>query len=172
MNRVWNQYFGHGIVSTVSDFGKMGEKPTNPELLDYLADQFVKDGWSPKKLHRAILLSHVYRQSSDYREDANQADPENKLLEVFPVVRLDAEQIRDSALAAAGKLDTDTVGGPSVFPPVPQGYQPQATRGRCLKILRILTAAACMFSLAVVFPIRCSRASIWPRRKKYTASAT
>lgn len=121
VNRAWAQYFGRGVVSTVSDFGKMGDKPTNPELLDYLADEFAKEGWSPKKLHRAILLSHVYQQSSDYREDAKQADPENKLLAVFPIVRLDAEEIRDSALQAAGKLDTDTVGGPSVFPPAPKG---------------------------------------------------
>jgi hypothetical protein len=121
VNRVWAQYFGHGIVETVSDFGKAGAKPTNPELLDYLADNFVKDGWDVKKLHRQILLSNVYRESSDYREDAYKADPENKLLAVFPRVRMEAEEIRDSLLAAAGKLDDDTVGGPSVFPPVPKG---------------------------------------------------
>ena len=69
VNRVWNEYFGKGIIGTVSDFGKAGDKPTNPELLDYLADNFVKEGWSVKKLHRQILLSSVYRQSSDYRED-------------------------------------------------------------------------------------------------------
>jgi hypothetical protein len=77
-----------------------------------------------KKLHREILLSSVYRESSDFREDANQADPENKLLAVFPRQRLEAEEIRDSVLAAAGKLDDDTVGGPSVFPPVPKGLNP------------------------------------------------
>ncbi|MGD0132927.1 MAG: DUF1549 and DUF1553 domain-containing protein [Bryobacteraceae bacterium] len=121
VNRVWAQYFGHGIVETVSDFGKAGAKPTNPELLDYLADNFVKDGWDIKKLHRQILLSNVYRESSDYREDAYKADPENKLLAVFPRVRMEAEEIRDSLLEASGKLDDDTVGGPSVFPPVPKG---------------------------------------------------
>jgi hypothetical protein len=121
VNRVWAQYFGHGIVETVCDFGKAGAKPTNPELLDYLADDFVKQGWSVKKLHREILLSSVYRQSSDYQEDAYKADPENKLLAVFPRVRMEAEEIRDSLLAAAGKLDDDTIGGPSVFPPVPKG---------------------------------------------------
>jgi hypothetical protein len=124
VNRVWAQYFSKGIVETVSDFGKAGAKPTNPELLDYLADEFVKGGWSVKKLHREILLSSVYRESSDFREDANQADPENKLLAVFPRQRLEAEEIRDSVLAAAGKLDDDTVGGPSVFPPVPKGLNP------------------------------------------------
>jgi hypothetical protein len=118
VNRVWNDYFGKGIVSTVSDFGKAGDKPTNPELLDYLASNFVKEGWSVKKLHRQILLSSVYRQSSAHRDDAHAADPENKLLAVFPRKRLDAEEIRDSLLVASGKLE-DKVGGPSVFPPVP-----------------------------------------------------
>ncbi|WP_082885448.1 MULTISPECIES: DUF1549 and DUF1553 domain-containing protein [Methylomonas] len=118
VNRVWDQYFGKGIVATVSDFGKAGEKPINPELLDYLADKFVKDGWSVKKLHREILLSSVYRQSSDYREDVHQADAENQLLAVFPRQRLEAEQVRDSLLVASGKLE-DKVGGPSVYPPLP-----------------------------------------------------
>ncbi len=120
VNRVWNQYFGKGIVATVSDFGKAGDKPTNQELLDYLADHFVKDGWSVKNLHRQILLSRVYRQSSDHRDDVAKADPENKLLAVFPRKRLEAEEIRDAILLASGKLD-EKVGGPSVFPPVPEG---------------------------------------------------
>ena len=118
VNRIWEEYFGRGIVETVSDFGKAGQKPTNPELLDYLADNFVKQGWSIKKLHRDILLSSVYRQSSAHRDDVAQADPDNKLLAVFPRKRLEAEQIRDSLLAASSKLE-DKVGGPSVFPPVP-----------------------------------------------------
>jgi hypothetical protein len=119
VNRVWDEYFGRGIVTTVSDFGKAGQKPTNPELLDYLADKFVKDGWSIKKLHREILLSSVYRQSSDHREDVAKADPENKLLAVFPRQRLEAEQVRDSLLVASGKLE-DKIGGPSVYPPLPK----------------------------------------------------
>lgn len=118
VNRIWGQYFGDGIVQTVSDFGKAGTKPTNPELLDYLASNFVKDGWSSKKLHREILLSSVYRQSSVPREDVAKVDPQNKLLAVFPRQRLDAEEIRDSLLAASGQLD-DKLGGPSVFAPVP-----------------------------------------------------
>jgi len=118
VNRIWAQYFGRGIVETVSDFGKAGKKPTNPELLDYLADNFIKQGWSVKKLHKEILLSSVYRQSSDSREDLAKADPENKLLAVFPRQRLEAEEIRDSLLVASGKLESG-VGGPSVFPPVP-----------------------------------------------------
>jgi len=122
VNRVWSWYFGNGIVRSVSDFGRAGEKPTHPELLDYLADHFVKDGWSTRKLEREILLSSVYRQSSDSREDAYKADPENKLLAVFPRRRLDAEEIRDSLLLAAGRLN-ETIGGPSVLPPVPKGLK-------------------------------------------------
>jgi len=120
VNRVWDQYFGTGIVKTVSDFGKAGEKPTHPELLDFLADRFVKSGWDVKQLHREILLSSVYRQASDYRADIVAADPDNKLLAIFPRRRLEAEQIRDSLLVASGKL-TDQLGGPSVFAPLPAG---------------------------------------------------
>lgn len=118
VNRVWDQYFGTGIVATVSDFGKAGDKPKNPELLDYLASKFVKEGWSVKKLHKEILLSSVYRQASDYREDVAKADPDNALLAVFPRQRLEAEQVRDSLLVASGKL-VEQVGGPSVYPPLP-----------------------------------------------------
>ena len=120
VNRVWAQYFGKGIVETVSDFGRAGTQPLNPELLDYLADGFVKNGWNVKRLHRQILLSSVYRQSSDYRQDVHDVDPKGELLAVFPRRRLDAEQIRDSLLAASGKL-VDKVGGPSVLPPLPRG---------------------------------------------------
>lgn len=118
VNRIWEQHFGQGIVGTVSDFGRAGERPTNPELLDYLADSFVQDGWSVKKLHREILLSSVFRQSSAHRDDVAKADPQGKLLASFPRIRLEAEQIRDSLLAASGLL-VEEVGGPSVFPPVP-----------------------------------------------------
>lgn len=121
VNRVWGQYFGRGVVETVSDFGKAGTKPTNPALLDYLADNFVKQGWSTKKLHREILLSNVYRQSSEPRPEVAKADPDNKLLAVFPRQRLDAEQIRDSLLVASAKLEDTVVGGPSVYPEVPKG---------------------------------------------------
>lgn len=121
VNRVWSWYFGKGIVETVSDFGKAGKRPTHPELLDYLAATFVQEGWSVKKLQREILLSSVYRQSSDYRPELAQADPDNKLLAVFPRQRLDAEEIRDSLLVASGQID-NTVGGPGVYPPVPVNF--------------------------------------------------
>ena len=75
VNRIWYQNFAHGIVDSVSDFGKMGEKPTNPELLDWLASEFVQQGWSIKKLEREIMLSSVYRQASAHREDASAVDP-------------------------------------------------------------------------------------------------
>ncbi|WP_332854726.1 DUF1549 and DUF1553 domain-containing protein [Duganella sp. S19_KUP01_CR8] len=121
VNRVWSQYFSNGIVSTVADFGRAGQKPTHPELLDYLATDFVKQGWSVKKLHRQILLSSVYRQSSGQRDDVLKVDPDNKLLAVYPRKRLEAEEIRDSLLAASGKLE-DKIGGPAVFPPVPANF--------------------------------------------------
>lgn len=132
VNRIWEQYFGHGVVETVSDFGKAGQKPSNAALLDYLADKFVKEGWSVKKLHKEVLLSSVYRQASNYREDAHQADPDNKLLAVFPRKRLEAEQIRDSLLVASGSLE-DKVGGPSVFPPVPANLGAAATQWKVSK---------------------------------------
>jgi hypothetical protein len=116
-NRVWAQYFDKGIVTTLHDFGRAGAKPTNPELLDFLASNFVGNGWSVKKLHREVLLSATYRQSSNERADVLKADPENKLLAVYPRKRLEAEEIRDSLLYASGLL-VDKVGGPSVFPPV------------------------------------------------------
>ena len=122
VNRVWAQYFGHGIVDSVSDFGKMGDKPTHPELLDYLADHFANEGhWSIKTLQRQILLSSVYRESSAERAEAPAADPNNRLLWAFPRIRLDAEQLRDSLLLASGLLE-DKLGGPAVFPPVPSNF--------------------------------------------------
>jgi hypothetical protein len=116
-NRVWAQYFDKGIVATVADFGRAGAKPTHPELLDHLATDFVKNGWDVKRLHREILLSSTYRQSSNERPDVQKVDPKNELLAVYPRKRLEAEEIRDSLLYASGLL-VDKVGGPSVFPPV------------------------------------------------------
>ena len=117
VNRVWQYHFGRGLVGTSSDFGKLGDKPTHPELLDWLANWFVENGWSLKKLHRLILTSSTYRQGSSPAEAsatlARQVDPENRLLWRAPVRRLDAEQIRDSLLMASGELDL-TEGGPAV----------------------------------------------------------
>ncbi len=122
VNRVWHGHFGRGIVATPNDFGRMGQRPTHPELLDYLANQFVEGGWTFKRLHREILLSKVYQQSSvnPLLEKAAMAkDPDNKLLWKFSRRRLEAEELRDATLAVTGRLNTKA-GGPSVIVPVDQ----------------------------------------------------
>jgi hypothetical protein len=113
VNRVWQFHFGEGIVRTPSNFGALGEPPTHPDLLDYLARTFVDDGWSPKKLHRRILLSATYRQSAAADPKVIAADPDNRLWGRHSRHRLEAEAIRDSLLEVAGKLDPAR-GGPSV----------------------------------------------------------
>jgi len=120
VNRVWQYHFGRGLVGTSSDFGPKGERPTPPELLDWLAAEFMASGWSLKKLHRLILTSATYQQSSAWREGPAKADPQNKLLWRYPRHRLEGEAIRDSALAVAGLLNPK-MGGPSIFPDLPTG---------------------------------------------------
>ena len=120
VNRIWHYHFGQGIVRTPSDFGLMGERPTHPQLLDWLASEFVRRGWSLKRLHRLIMLSETYQQASSFREVAAKADPFNRLLWRFPPRRLEGEVIRDSMLSVAGRLNND-VGGPSVYPALPSG---------------------------------------------------
>ncbi len=123
MNRIWQRYFGAGLAGTENDFGTVGDKPTHPELLDFLAASFIDSGWSMKAMHRMIVLSAVYRQDSRLREDLTAADPENKLLARQNRLRLDAEVVRDSSLVASG-LFAPKIGGPSVYPPIPPGvYQ-------------------------------------------------
>jgi hypothetical protein len=119
VNRVWQFHFGEGIVRTPSDFGVQGEKPTHPELLDWLADWFVREGWSIKKLHRLILTSNTYRMSKKANADYLAKDPENLLWWRVPYRRLEVEAIRDSMLAVSGKLNL-TMGGPSMYPHVPK----------------------------------------------------
>ncbi len=102
VNRIWHYHFGTGIVSTPSDFGFMGGKPTHPGLLDYLAGQLVQDGWRIKGLHKSIVMSQTYRQSSEYREEAAQLDGRSRLLWRFPPRRLSAEEVRDTALQISG----------------------------------------------------------------------
>jgi len=120
MNQVWQAYFGRGIVSTAEDFGVQGAKPTHPELLDWLAVEFPARGWSLKAMHRAIVTSATYRQSSKATPALLARDPKNELLARGPRFRVDAEVVRDIALAASGLLNRK-VGGPSVFPPQPEG---------------------------------------------------
>jgi hypothetical protein len=115
VNRIWQHHFGEGLVRSPDDFGRMGQAPTHPELLDYLASEFVNRGWSVKQMHRLILLSSAYRMSSRSDERAMQSDPENKLLHHVPIRRLEAEAIRDAVLAVSGRLDR-RLGGASVMP--------------------------------------------------------
>ena len=119
VNRIWQHHFGAGLVRTTNDFGQNGERPSHPELLDWLAYQFVASGWSQKAVHRAILLSNTYRQSSqnEQAEAAANADPENRLVWHVARRRLAAEEIRDSMLAISGQLNAK-IGGPSVMIPV------------------------------------------------------
>ncbi|HEV8072359.1 MAG TPA: PSD1 and planctomycete cytochrome C domain-containing protein [Planctomycetaceae bacterium] len=120
VNRFWQQYFGTGIVKTAEDFGAQGEWPTHPELLDWLATEFVGSGWDVKRLQRLIVTSATYRQSSHVSDALAQRDPENRLLARGPRFRLDAEAVRDTALSVSGLL-CETIGGKSVKPYQPPG---------------------------------------------------
>src|SRR5262245_9323412 len=119
VNRIWQFHFGEGLVRTPSDFGVMGEKPTHPELLDWLADWFVREGWSIKKLHRLILSSNTYRMSKQIIPEYQEKDPEDRLWWRFPYRRLEVEAIRDSMLAVCGPLNPRMY-GPSMYPQVPK----------------------------------------------------
>jgi hypothetical protein len=112
-NRIWQHHFGRGIVETSENLGRSGAPPSHPALLDHLATELVASGWSVKALHRAILGSAAYRQSSAFRPEAAAADPENRLLWRFPVRRLDAESVRDAMLSVSGEIDR-AMGGPPV----------------------------------------------------------
>ena len=116
-NRVWLHLFGRGLVTSADNFGAAGQKPTHPELLDYLAGKFIRQGWSIKKLQREIMLSKAYQLASIYNEANEARDPGNIWLARFPRRRLDAEAIRDSLLAVSGTLDTRRP-GPHPFPPI------------------------------------------------------
>jgi len=127
VNRVWQAYFGFGIVGTAENFGTQAEAPSNQELLDWLAVEFMDSGWSLKKLHRLIATSSVYRQSSNVTPELLAKDPDNRLLARGPRLRVDAELVRDIALSASGLLSPQ-IGGPSVYPPAPTFlFQPPAS---------------------------------------------
>jgi hypothetical protein len=128
MNRLWAAFFGRGIVRTTEDFGFQGEPPSHPELLDWLATEFIRQGWSQKKMMRLIVTSAAYRQSARVTPDALRKDPENRLLSRSPRTRLDAEVVRDTVLTAAGLL-SPKIGGPSVFPPQPPGITTEGAYG-------------------------------------------
>jgi mono/diheme cytochrome c family protein len=119
VNRIWQQYFGIGLVRTAEDFGIRGEPPTHPELLDYLATELVDSKWDLKKLHRRIVLSATYRQASAVSKEKMERDPENRLIARGPRLRLTAEMVRDNALAVSGLLH-EQIGGESVKPVQPE----------------------------------------------------
>jgi hypothetical protein len=119
-NRIWQVYFGRGLVETENDFGTQGTPPSHPELLDWLACELMDNGWSQKHIHSLIVSSATYRQSSRIRGEGKAIDPDNRLLWRQSRLRLDAELIRDSILAASGVLER-RIGGPSAFPPQPAG---------------------------------------------------
>ena len=120
VNRFWQMYFGHGIVKTSEDFGSQGEPPVHPELLDWLATEFVRTGWDVKAIQRLLVTSAVYRQESKVSGPLLEKDPENRLLARGPRQRLPAEVVRDNALAVSGLL-VDKIGGPSILPYQPPG---------------------------------------------------
>jgi cytochrome c553 len=131
VNRVWHYHFGRGIVATPNDFGKTGELPTHPELLDWLTSEFVRKGWSLKQLHRLLMTSATYQQSSRQNPTLARKDPENHLFGRYMRRRVEGEVLRDSLLSVSGELDL-TVGGKSVMPPLPtdvttRGYWKDAT---------------------------------------------
>jgi hypothetical protein len=120
VNRFWQNYFGRGLVATSADFGNQGEMPSHPELLDWLALEFISSGWDVKAMQKMMVMSATYRQESNPRKDLEEQDPENRLLARGPSSRLSGEMIRDNALFASGLLNP-TIGGPSVMPYQPEG---------------------------------------------------
>lgn len=130
VNRIWQHHFGKGLVGTPNDYGRMGERPTHPELLDWLATEFVQRRWSIKAMHRLIVSSQAYKQSSRFTSEANQkADAENRLLWKMPLRRLEGESLRDSILFVAGSL-SPKMGGPGVFPEV----DPEILKGAAYQV--------------------------------------
>ncbi|HEY6392158.1 MAG TPA: DUF1553 domain-containing protein [Bryobacteraceae bacterium] len=128
VNHFWQMYFGTGLVKTAEDFGSQGEPPSHPELLDWLAVEFVRSGWDVKAMQKSIVMSAAYRQSSRVTPALHEKDPENRLLARGPRLRLPAEMIRDNALAVSGLLN-EKVGGPSVYPYQPSGLWEETSYG-------------------------------------------
>ena len=156
VNRVWQAYFGTGIVSTSEDLGSQAEAPSHPELLDWLAVEFMDRGWSQKSLHRLIVTSaRRTGRPRGSRPRLLARDPYNRLLARGPRFRVDAEMVRDIALAASGLLDP-TVGGPSVFPPAPDFlFQPPASYGpKVWNGRRVPTATAARSTRSASAPCR------------------
>jgi mono/diheme cytochrome c family protein len=129
VNRIWHHHFGKGIVSTLDNFGKMGEQPSHPELLDWLAVEFINRGWSIKQMHRLIMTSDAYQMASEHNDPQNEAkDPDNKYLWRYRIQRLEGEIVRDSIMSVAGTIDLK-MGGPAIFPFVPEELLKSLDRG-------------------------------------------
>lgn len=128
INRIWQYHFGRGIVRTSSDFGFQGSRPTHPELLDWLASEFISSGWSVKQMHRLIMSSAVYQMSSRPNEQSYAKDPTNDLFWRFDMRRLTAEEIRDSILWVNGSLNADKMYGPSIFTDIPDAVKAGQSR--------------------------------------------
>jgi hypothetical protein len=129
VNRVWKLHFGRGLVATTWDFGAQGQRPSHPELLDWLAQRFLESGWNRKSLHKLIVMSATYRQSSTASAELLARDPDNRWMARGPKHRLAAEQLRDQALAVSGLL-TSAIGGPSVKPYQPAGVWEESGTGK------------------------------------------
>ena len=128
VNRMWQMHFGTGLVKTAEDFGAQGEQPSHPQLLDWLADEFIRSGWDMKHMHRLLVTSAAYKQSSKVTPELFARDPENRLLARGPRFRLQAELIRDHALYVSGLL-VEKIGGPSVKPYQPAGLWEEVAYG-------------------------------------------
>lgn len=156
VNRFWLNHMGRGIVNTPGDFGRQGELPSHPELLDYLADEFVKGGWKLKPLHRLILLSSAYRQSS-VNEASMRADPENRFYARFKMRRIDAETLRDSLLATTGTLVQASYGPPSGIGRDPQGRVITGIDKGTITLNKVEPAGADDFRRSIYVQVRRSR---------------
>jgi hypothetical protein len=155
MNRVWMHHFGRGLVNSPGDFGKMGELPTHPELLDYLASRFVASGWSLKAMHREMVLSRTYRQTS-VSEDSSRKDPENQWLGRFRMRRVDAEAVRDSVLSVAGLLNGQMYGPPVATTLTPEGRIVAGSEMRNANgdIVKVDTSAPTVFRRSIYLQLR------------------
>ena len=130
VNRIWGHHFGRALVTSPGNFGRTGSKPSHPELLDWLATEFVAQGWSLKVLHRTLMTSAAYRQSSQVSPEARKTDPENRLLSRMPLRRLDAEALHDSVLRVTGRLDATLFGQPIPLEELPSGEVVPESKGK------------------------------------------
>ena len=178
VNRMWQEFFGTGLVSTAGDFGIRGERPSHPRLLDWLATEFMSSGWDVKKLHRLIVESATYKQASKQRNDLQQRDPANRLLARQSRLRLPAELIRDAALAASNLLNP-AVGGESVLPPLPQnladlghrfhGFKESTGKERYRRGLYVLAKRTAPYPQLMVFDAPDAQESCTRRERSTTA---